>query len=401
MDTKAYDEHFRNADAAGERFVRIHFTYIPPGEKAGEIDAGILSAWDAILESAEKHHLAVLPVLGVWADWNDGSNKETWHRWDSNPYNIELGGPGKRPDELFGDTSCRKLWMKRLETIIKRWAHLRCIVAWEIFSELDLVSGVTEERAVQFTECAASVIRAADPYKRPITASQAGIGEWSRLLNSNALDFIEIHPYADNSDGKLDDLIISTVSQRLKKYNKPVLIGECGLNSNPPRNTLEVAPRAKTGIRHAIWASIVSGAMNGRMLWWQDGCDQFEKVDLCSHYQQIAVSAALFVKGVDYTGFKPIPCVLSRAIKGAMLGNSKLRLGWFCDARCVPPNWPTKPLTGQTVFVDVQEKSWLIEFVDPISGKVINKSKISVHNGQICIFLPSFEDSIAVRMSQL
>ena len=67
------------------------------------------------------------------------------------------------------------------------------------------------------------------------------------------------------------------------------------------------AARAEVGIRHAIWAAVVSGAMNGRALWWQDGYDQFEKVDLCRHYQQAAAPAALFVRGIDFTGFAPVP----------------------------------------------------------------------------------------------
>jgi hypothetical protein len=190
--------HFRHAAAAGELFMRIHFTFIPPNEKAGEIDSRMLQSWDAILDAAGQHDLAVLPVLGVWADWNDGSNKETWHTWDKNPFNVALGGPAKRPSELFDDTPCRKLWLQRLETFVRRWSHRRAIVGWEVFSELDLVTGATQERAVAFTEHAAAVIRAADPWKRPLTASQAGIGEWPLLLRSTALDFIldfiQIHP---------------------------------------------------------------------------------------------------------------------------------------------------------------------------------------------------------------
>ena len=50
----AYDDHFRHAAAAGERFMRIHFTYVPPGERPGEVDAGTLRSWDAVLDSAEK-----------------------------------------------------------------------------------------------------------------------------------------------------------------------------------------------------------------------------------------------------------------------------------------------------------------------------------------------------------
>ncbi|MCX5682773.1 MAG: cellulase family glycosylhydrolase, partial [Planctomycetota bacterium] len=233
---QAYDDYFRNAAAAGERFMRIHFTFIPPGEKAGEIDAGMLKSWDAVLDAAESRGLAVLPVLGVWADWNDGSKGEAWHTWNKNPFNAARGGPANRPNELFDDTPCRTLWLKRTEAFVRRWAGRRAIVGWEIFSELDLVTGVTEDGAVRFAERAAAAIRAADPWKRPVTASQAGINEWPKLMRSDALDFLEVHPYAGGTfAGRLDDLILSSVRERLKKYGKPVLLGECGLDSAPPR----------------------------------------------------------------------------------------------------------------------------------------------------------------------
>jgi len=108
-----------------------------------------------------------------------------------------------------------------------------------------------------------------------------------------------------------------------------------------------VTPRAEAGIRHAIWAAVVSGAMNGRMLWWQDGYDQFEQADLCRHYQQAAAPAAAFVRGVDYTGSGPISCVLSAGVKGGVIGHDKVRLGWFRDVRCAPPDWPMPHCPGK------------------------------------------------------
>jgi hypothetical protein len=396
----AYDNHFRHAAAAGERLVRIHFTFFPPGEKAGEIDAGMLQTWDAILDAAESHGLAVLPVLGVWADWNDGSKNPAWHRWDNNPYNVARGGPAKHPGELFDDTPCRALWLRRLEKVVKHWSHRRAIVGWESFSELDLVTGANEDRAVLFAERTASVIRAADPWKRPVTASQAGVNEWPRLLKSGSLDFIEIHPYADAAGGRLDDLLLSAVRERLSKYGKPVLLGESGLDSAPPRGTLAVAARAAIGIRHAIWASVVSGAMNGRMLWWEDGYDQFEKADLCRLYQQAAAPAAGFVRDVDYTGFKPVACVFSAGVKGAMIGNGKLRLGWFRDRACDPPDWPVKPLSQQTVTLDAPGTSWQVEFIDPVTGLPTGKSLLPVREGRLRIVLPEFQGSIAVRLER-
>ena len=159
------------------------------------------------------------------------------------------------------------------------------------------------------------------------------------------------------------------VRRRLKKYGKPVLLGECGLDSAPPRGTLDAAAQAQVGVRHAIWASVVSGAMNGRMLWWQDGYDRFEKADLCGHYHDAAAPAAAFVRGVDFTGFEPIQCELSPRLKGAVIGNEQMRLGWFCDTRCGPPNWPMNPLAGQTVTLSASGKSWRVEFFDPATAE--------------------------------
>jgi hypothetical protein len=399
---KAYADHFRHAAAAGESFVRIQFTYSPPREKAGEIDAGVLKSWDETLDAADKHGLAVLPALGVWADWNDGSRKETWHVWHENPFNAERGGPAKQPNELFDDTPCRKLWLKRLATLVKHWRDRRAIVGWEIFSELDLVTGVTQDRAVAFTERAAAVIRAADPLKRPVTASQAGVNEWPRLLRSKALDFIQVHPYAGGkARGRLDEMIISVVRARLRKYGKPVLLGECGLDAAPPKGTLDAAARAEVGIRHAIWAAVVSGAMNGRMLWWQDGYDQFEKADLCRHYHKAAAPAAAFVRGVDCTGFEPVACEPPAGLRGAVVGNGKVRLGWFRDARCDPPDWPVKRLSDQRVTVRAPGNSWQVEFFDPVTGKSIGNSRLTARDRRLRIALPAFKGTVAVKLKCL
>ena len=153
---EAFAERFQQAAVAGERFMRIHFTCSPAGETAGAIHPDILKLWDAVLDDAEKSNLAVLPVLGIWSDWNDGSHGETWHLWERNPFNAIRNGPAQRPGELLEDTECRRLWFKRLATLVKRWSPRRCIVGWEIFSEVDLITGATEDQAVEFATRAAA-----------------------------------------------------------------------------------------------------------------------------------------------------------------------------------------------------------------------------------------------------
>jgi hypothetical protein len=394
-----FRDQFKQMSAAGERFVRIHFTYMPPGEKAGEVHPNMLQFWDAVLDAAEKEKLGVLPVLGVWADWNDGSNKETWHTWDRNPFNAALGGPARNPAELLQDDSvCQRLWLKRQKLLVDRWKGRKCVVGWEIFSEIDLLTGTNEKKAIAFAQKAATQIRAADVARRPVTISQAGTNEWPGLLGSDAVDLVQVHPYGDAARGELDTYLLTVVRARLRKYGKPVLIGECGLDSAPPRGTLDVALRAEIGIRHAIWASVVSGAVSGRMLWWQDGYDQFEKADLHPHYQKAAAAAAAFVQGIDYAGFVPIESRASEGIRGATLGDTKrLVLGFYRDARCAPPRWPEEPLAGQSVTVPVANGTWRIELVGTSTVEVIEKREVIVNDRVLRIAFPELRGSIAFR----
>ena len=399
VNPKAFEDHFAHCAAAGERFARIHFCYSPPGEKAGEVDAEVMKLFDGALDSAAKHGVAVLPVLGVWADWTDGSRQEIWHAWDKNPFNRARGGPAESPAELFEDSPCRKLWLKRLKTIVEHWALRPNIIGWEIFSELDLLTGANEERAVEFAKLAAAVVKMADPKKRPVTSSLGGVSEWPTLFASDAVEIIEVHPYPGiHEGGQLDLMILRTVRERLARYGKPVLIGECGLDAAPPRGTLDAAERADMGIRHAVWASVVSGSMAGRMLWWQDGYDQFEKADLCRHYQELSVPAAAFVRSMDFSGFAPVSCEASPGVVGAMLGGKRSMIGWFRDVRCTPPRWPVAPVEGQTVSLEASAGPWTVEYVDVTTGKVINTRTAAPIGGRLKLSLPTFQDAIAFRL---
>jgi len=300
--------------------------------------------------------------------------------------------------------TCRSLWLKRLEAFVRRWESRRCIVAWEVFSELDLVTGSSEAQGAAFIQAAAKVIRETDRLKRPVTCSLTVVNEWPTLFKSDAVDLIQVHPYGDAKDGDLDLLILKSVRQRLSTYGKPVLIGECGLDWRPPRGTLDASTRAPIGLRHAIWAAVVSGAMNGRMFWWQDGYDQFEKADLTRHYQMIAASAAQFIKDTDYQGLAPIECETSIGLRGAMLGSAaknpaewKTILGWFRDARCAAPMWPTDSTTEQWVVMPTCNGVWKVEVVDPESGTIVEQKNLVATANQLRIPLSDFRASVGLR----
>ena len=217
------------------------------------------------------------------------------------------------------------------------------------------------------------------------------------------MDFIQIHPYANIQpyNGNLDEETLTVVRRRLRQYGKPVFIGESGLDSRAPVDTLTVAPSAPAGINHAIWAAAVSGAMNGRMLWFEDGYDQYHPgVDLQDRYKEASVPVVRFVRDVDYSGFQPIDLASGDDLKGAALGNEQLVVGWVRDTRSAAPEWPTRLLEGlsATLTVPGQATPWQVEFHDTGTGELVSSDLAHRQGADIAVLLPPFEASIAFKM---
>ena len=395
---------------SGGKIARIHITVgMPPMGQPGIVDETWAKSWDKVFQLAASKSIHVIPVFDSWARWNDGSPgnpPREWLQWFKSPYNHDLGGPAISPVELLKDSVCRKLWLAWAGQLVKRWQTMPNICAWELFSELDLVTGANEDNALDFVREAASVVRKSDPLKRPITTSLSGVGKWPKLFSSNALDIIQIHSYANDPryNGNLDEMILKYVRERLTTYSKPVLIGESGLDSAlTTKGTAKVllgSPQAKRGLQQAIWAAIVSGAMAGRMLWWEDGYDQYSSVDLRTSYQHAESAAVKFVAGTDFTGFKPVDAKMSEELIGGAIGNATTLVGWFRDSACRAPDWTVRKVAGQTVQIKLPGKSgkWRAEFYNTRDAKVLEIRTIQSATGMLSISLPTFDGDIAFKL---
>ncbi len=403
--TSQYHQLLNLTSAGGSKFVRLHLDSFGMGySKTGEVDEAWAKNWEIVFKKAAANGIYVMPVFGVWYDWNDSNGYSTWK---SNPLNQINGGPAGTAGELFvSDSATQKLWLGWMKTLIERWQGQENIIAWEIFSEVNMVPGTTEPEAVDFVNNAAALIHNADPFQRPVTASLADFGNWSDFYRSDSIEFINVHPYPVS--GELDTYLISAVRSMLAKYHKPVFIGESGLSFRTPDSyppTLTTAERADLGIKHAIWAAVVSGAMNGRSLWWEDGVAiYFPSLSLpfIQKYAEAELPAASFVRGVDFTNFQPLTSTSSSGILGAAVGNEKMVLGWYRDATCEPPNWNLEPkISKQTVSITVPGTvpNWQVDFYNTRTGTDLIGSVIVTRAGdKIKIPLPDFTDDIAFKM---
>jgi hypothetical protein len=362
----------------------------------GEINEKWAQNWDTFLTQAEAHGLYIVPVFTGWANWNTTG----YNTWKDNPFNPSNGGPAQNNIAIFQEGSpAQKLYLGWAEKVATRWQNHKNILAWEVLCEGNLITGVSEQAGIAFTEHMAEVIRAADSNHRPITASLADLGTWPNYYHTDAIDLIQVHPYT----GKLDRLIIGEVHNELATYNKPVLIGESGLDANSPITP----PNAQIGIEHAIWADVVSGALDGRALWVEDGVALFSsqlRSIYVNKYADAELPASRFTNGVDFTGFKPLNLLYQAGTKiwGAAVGDEDMVLGWFRDASSEPPDWKLLPgIQGQTatILVPGSAQKWQVDFYDTKTGYALPGSAMLTRQGNyVTVALPEFTDDIAFKL---
>jgi hypothetical protein len=394
--------------AGGSRFVRIQLDSLGMGyTSTGNVDLSWAAQWDGVFDKAEADGIYILPVFSGWFDWNAGTGYSTWK---SNPLNAVNGGPVQSPAELFQKSSATQImWMEWMQTLVQRWQGRKNILAWEVFSEVNLASNPTESAGIDFVNTAAAHIRAADPSGRPVTASIADTGTWPNFYRQASIDFINLHPYPPSA--QLDRAIITQIRAYLAGYNRPVLIGESGLSADTPDSSsgkLSVAPNAPLGVRHAIWAGVVSGAMNGRALYWEDSFGIYFSnlgIPWMQKYKTEELPAVNFVNGVNFSGFKPLTSTSSSFVWGAAVGNESMVLGWYRDAGSEPPDWNLQPVvTGQTVTITVPglAADWKVDFYDTRTGTDIVASAAATRNGNsITVSLPDFTDDIAFKLTSV
>lgn len=396
------------AHQQGDQFVRVFTTTASMGGShgygytpTGEIIEEWSNNWEHFFDVAEADGLYVLPSFWGWINWDDSGFKD-------NPFNNINGGPAKDPQEIFKkDSPTQLLYLKWFKNLVTRWQKHKNILVWEVASEVNLIKGITQPEGIYLAEQLAKVVRETDTLHRPVTTSVADWSGWSDLLHSDAVDFINFHPYPP--DGALDHRILEQVPLLLNTYHKPILIGESGLNAAVPdsadgKNT--IAPNARTGIQHAIWAQLMSGAINGRALWWEDGYGiYFSALGMpwVKKYTDVEAPILRFADGVDMTGFKPITAKASGKIFGAALGNEEMVIGWYRDVSSEPPNWWIQPvITKQTVNINPPgiATQWKVDFYDTKNGTtIVGSVMVNRIGNKLTIPLPDFKDDIAFKMT--
>ena len=143
--------------------------------------------------------------------------------------------------------------------------------------------------------------------------------------------------------------------------------------------------------------------MNGRMLWWGDGYDQYQKPDpdLRTRYALLAKPVATFVRGIDYAGLRPVQAKSSPQLYGAAIGHGRMVLAWLRDAECIGPYWPTRRLDGErvTLLAPGKAEHWRLAAHDPVTLRLVSEGAVHREGGLLRVELPAFEDALVLKLA--
>ncbi|HMB01509.1 MAG TPA: DUF5060 domain-containing protein [Spirochaetota bacterium] len=243
----------------------------PHGEHMGVYNLEHCERIDEIVQQAERHDVKISFVIHYHDMFvADGE-------WELNPYSKFQGGPCEEPIDFFKNPVAKKYFKNKLRYIIGRWSASEAILSWELWNEVDLVSGFDEEIVARWHKEMAAFIKTIDPHKHPVTTSfcRATAGEKTWTLPE--IDYTHTHLYSD-------DLLhnIPKICAYKSKFDKPHIVGEAG-GADTSAGT---EAKDKEGIRfkEALFAGLLSPKGSGTaMYWWWDSLikpyDLFRKVD--------------------------------------------------------------------------------------------------------------------------
>jgi hypothetical protein len=183
--------------------------------------------------------------------------------WKDNPYNTVNGGPCASPNDFFTNTAARDLYKKRLRYIIARYGASPNLLCWELFNEIDNDYNVLNATSVANWHSAVGTwMHQTDPFQHLVTTSLTGSSDRPEIWNIPSLDFAQYHSYGLAQPASQ---LSGIVQNMMDRYQKPVLVGEYGIDSSGFH--AEKDPYFR-GLRQALWAGLLSGSAGTSMSWW-------------------------------------------------------------------------------------------------------------------------------------
>jgi len=269
-----YEVWFESMRRSGQNFARL---WMCPWSLSLEQSADSLTrysqdaAWrlDRIFELAEQKGIYLLLCLdfhGMYQldnpHWGGSGNL-----WPKNPYQQANGGPCKEPNDFFSNPAARVLYEKRLRYLVGRYGASTHLLAWQFFNEIDNAYQWGRLNGADVAAWHRDVghwLKQADPFRHLVTTSLTGGSDRPEIWSLPEMDVAVYHSYGDAAPAQKFTTLVDDYARR---YAKPVLIGEFGVDVWGWGRTADPHLR---GFRQALWGGALSGSVGSATSWWWD-----------------------------------------------------------------------------------------------------------------------------------
>jgi len=274
------DSWMKNLSENGGNYIRLwlsHRFFDIEHERSGEYDSEKAGRIDTVLETARRHKIRVKMTIEHFRHFF-GQHQQ----WAAKPiHHTSKGGPAKDIDDFFQGRKSREQFRKKLDWYANRYGDDPIIFAWELWNEMDTVSG---KGYMEWTEQMLSELKKRFP-KNLVTQSLGSFDHDSKraryrrvcLMPDN--DFANVHRYLDLGasldvcKGPVDILAADSVHElQAFKPAKPILLAEGG--AVEPRHTgpFKLYKEDKVGIilHDVIFAPFFAGAAGTGQIWHWD-----------------------------------------------------------------------------------------------------------------------------------
>jgi len=388
------------------------------------------NAWrlDHILNYAQERNIYIHLVMGSHGQLSSHSDQE----WDDSPYNKDNdyaeanGGFISDPKDFFSNPEAIKLSNRRNRYVAARWGAQTNIFAFELWSEVNLISGFQEiydnGKAIEWHVNAARNLKRLDTGKHIIATHFCGDYannlRFRRFYDLPEIEHVVGDAYRDPKVHFLD--LLDTHARELTQFKRPILITEYGGTPSGSDKQNVIAD-----IHAGLWGSFFMKQAGTPFLWWHD----FVHINkLYDHYHGLAKFIAdidpreksLIFKPLSFDRFviRPsdiegmdghppalLPSDIFSQVNGLAAGTTEDVCGWiyFRDKVHVYPAYIDQADTVQDLKMrlpwQLTPGKYIIEFFDTISGDKIFNQKLTVSgDGTDVVSIPPFNVDIAFKL---
>lgn len=405
---KTIESYFKNFSENGGNSMRIWisspFLEIEDS-KAGEYNPQKFHRIDELLKFAEQYQIKVKFTL---QHIRTISAKESWS--NSTILSLDNNGPLKDILEYVATPEGKKYYLKRAKALSNKYKDNKQIFGWELWNEMDALSGIKDEIWFSFSSEILDSIKALFP-NHLVTQTLGSLHSedanmrYEKLFTLNNNEFVSVHRYLDPGQdwNQYDevtmpiDLLVHSAVDFAQTYvkDRPIVINEIGAveGNHAGPSKLYAIDTAGVLIHDMIFAPFFSGAAGTGGLWhWND---YIQRQNLWYHFNRFKMA----IEGIDPAeeGFRPFTFNVDGVRNYGLKGKGKTMI-WCRDSE---NNWmteleekiPAKPRKNFSIQLsDLEENDFSdAKVYDPWSDKWTD---IKLENETIT--LPSFTRSVVV-----